>query len=71
MLALAGIFLVTPFVLIALLCVGLGPPWVATAAENQMRYLVLSAMSIAIVVGFVVFREALGEAESCWRVRST
>ena len=62
MLALAGIFLVTPFALLALLWVGLGPPWVATPAENQMRYLVLTAMSIAIVVGFVVLREALGEA---------
>lgn len=60
--ALAGIFLITPFALLALLWVGLGPPWVATAAENQMRYLVLAAMSIAIVAGFVVLREALGEA---------
>lgn len=63
LLALAGIFLITPFVLLALLWVGLGPPWVATAAENQMRYLVLAAMTIAIVVGFVVLREALGDAD--------
>jgi hypothetical protein len=61
--ALAGIFLIAPFALLALLWVGLGPPWVATAAENQMRYLVLAAMTIAIVVGFVVLREALGEAD--------
>ena len=67
MLALAGIFLVTPFALLALLWVGLGPPWVATAPENQMRYLVLSAMSIAIVLGFVVLREALGEADQKFR----
>jgi hypothetical protein len=59
----AGIFLVTPFALLALLWVGLGPPWVATPAENQMRYLVLAAMAIAIVVGFVVLREALGEVD--------
>lgn len=63
LLARAGIFLTTPFALLALLWVGLGPPWVATPAENQMRYLVLTAMSIAIVVGFVVLREALGEAD--------
>jgi hypothetical protein len=63
LLALAGIFLITPFALLALLWVGLGPPWVATPAENQMRYLVLTAMAIAIVVGFVVLREALADAD--------
>jgi hypothetical protein len=61
LLALAGIFLITPFALLALLWVGLGPPWVATPPENQMRYLVLAAMTIAIVLGFVVLREALDE----------
>ena len=63
LLALAGIFLITPFALLALLWVGLGPPWEATPAENQMRYLVLTAMAIAIVLGFVVLREALGNAD--------
>ncbi len=63
LLTLSGIFLITPFALLALLWVGLGPPWVATPAENQMRYLVLAAMTIAIVVGFVVLREALGESD--------
>ncbi|HWY51553.1 MAG TPA: hypothetical protein VNW72_08730 [Chthoniobacterales bacterium] len=63
LLALAGIFLVTPCALMALLWPGLGPPWVATPPENQMRYLVLAAMTISIVVGFVVLREALGEAD--------
>jgi hypothetical protein len=67
LLALAGIFLITPFALLALLWVGIGPPWVATPPENQMRYLVLSAMSIAIVVGFVVLREVLGEADKKFR----
>src|SRR3954466_2437986 len=38
-LALAGTLLVAPFAYIALLWVGIGPPWVATAADNQMRYL--------------------------------
>ena len=63
LLALAGIFLVTPLALMALLWPGLGPPWVATPPENQMRYLVLAAMTISIVVGFVVLREALGEED--------
>jgi len=66
-LALSGILLITPFALLALLWVGLGPPWQATPAENQMRYLVLTAMAIAIVVGFVVLREALGEADVKFR----
>ena len=65
--ALSGILLITPFALLALLWVGLGPPWQATPAENQMRYLVLTAMAIAIVVGFVVLREALGEAGEQFR----
>jgi hypothetical protein len=39
LLAIAGIFLITPFALLALLWVGLGPPWEATPPENQMRYL--------------------------------
>jgi hypothetical protein len=63
LLAIAGIFLITPFALLALLWVGLGPPWEATLPENQMRYLVLAAMTIAIVVGFVVLRQALGDAD--------
>jgi hypothetical protein len=67
LLALAGVFLTTPFALLALLWVGLGPPWVATPPENQMRYLVLTAMSIAIAVGFVVLREALGEEDKKFR----
>jgi len=67
LLALSGILLITPFALLALLWVGLGPPWQATAPENQMRYLVLTAMAIAIVVGFVVLREALGNADEQFR----
>lgn len=61
-LGLAGALLVAPFTIVALLWVGLGPPWVATAAENQMRYLVLIVMAGAVAVGFVVLREALSEA---------
>jgi len=63
LLALTGILLITPFALVALFWVGIGPPWVATPVENQMRYLVLTAMAIVIVAGFVVLREALGNAD--------
>src|SRR5207249_8506518 len=62
LLGLAGTLLVTPFALVALLWVGLGGPWQATAAENQMRYLVLIVMASAIAGGFVVLREALSQA---------
>src|SRR5438105_8364590 len=62
LLGLAGTLLVTPFALVSLLWVGLGGPWQATAAENQMRYLVLIVMAAAIAGGFVVLREALSEA---------
>src|SRR5438270_12534902 len=62
LLGLAGTLLVAPFALVALLWVGLGGPWQATAAENQMRYLVLIVMATAIAGGFVVLREALSEA---------
>ena len=58
----AGTLLVTPFALVALLWVGLGGPWQANAAENQMRYLVLIVMATAIAGGFVVLREALSQA---------
>src|SRR5437667_7391439 len=62
LLGLAGTLLITPFALVALLWVGLGGPWQATPAENQMRYLVLIVMATAIAGGFVVLREALSEA---------
>lgn len=62
LLGLAGTLLVTSFALVALLWVGLGGPWQATPAENQMRYLVLIVMASAIAGGFVVLKEALSEA---------
>ena len=62
LLALAGILLVTPFALVALLWVGLGGPWQASPTENQMRYLVLMVMATGVTGGFVVLREALSEA---------
>jgi hypothetical protein len=60
--ALGGALLVAPFALVALLWVGLGTPWEASARENQMRYLVLIAMAVAEVGGFVVVCGALNEA---------
>src|SRR5437667_7795480 len=62
LLGLAGTLLVTSFALVAFLWVGLGPPWQANPAENQMRYLVLIVMATAIAGGFVVLREALSQA---------
>jgi hypothetical protein len=57
--ATAGTLLVLPFSLMALLWVGLGPPWQATAVENQMRYVVLVTMAAAVVGGCVALKEAL------------
>jgi hypothetical protein len=62
LLGMGGTLLVTPFALVALLWVGLGGPWQATASENQMRYLVLIVMASAIAGGFVVLREVLSQA---------
>jgi len=62
LLGLAGTLLVTSFAPVALLWVGIGGPWQATAAENEMRYLVLIVMAAAIAGGFVVLREALSGA---------
>jgi hypothetical protein len=61
-LALAGGFLITPFALVALFWVGVGPPWIASPAENVMRYLVLLVSSIAVSGGFIVLKNALSEA---------
>jgi hypothetical protein len=61
-LALAGALLLTPFTLVALFWVGLGPPWEATPPENVMRYLVLLVSSIAVTGGFVLLKEALSDA---------
>jgi hypothetical protein len=63
----SGVFLVTPFALVSLLWVGLGPPWVATPPENVMRYIVLLGSSIAVTGGFVVLKDTLSEAgERCY-----
>lgn len=60
--ALAGALLISPFAVISLLWVGLGTPWDATPAENQMRYLVLLFGSIAVTTAFIILKEALGDA---------
>src|SRR5207237_8022545 len=60
LLGLAGTLLVTSFAPVALLWVGIGGPWQATAAENEMRYLVLIVMAAAIGGGFVVVRGGIG-----------
>ena len=68
-LALAGTLLLTPIAMVALFWVGIGAPWVASAAENQMRYLVLIAMALAAAGGFVALKEALNQASE--RLHST
>jgi hypothetical protein len=68
-LALAGTLLLTPFAMVALFWVGIGGPWAASAAENQMRYLALIAMALATTGGFVVLKEALSQASE--RLHST
>lgn len=62
LLALTGALLLTPFTLVALFWVGLGPPWEATPPENVMRYLVLLVSSIAVTGGFVLLKDALSDA---------
>lgn len=61
-LGLAGMLLIIPSTLAALLWVGLAPPWQATPLENRMRYLVLLIDSVAVTAGFVIFEQVLREA---------
>jgi len=60
-LAVAGGLLVMAWALLALLP-GMGTPWQATAAENQMRYVVLLLGTMSIAGGMVVLRQALSDA---------
>lgn len=55
--ALAGWMFIAPFLLFALLWVGLGPPWFATPEENRLRYVVLLACSVAVAMGSIAFAE--------------
>ena len=59
--ATAGLLLIMPWLLFSLLA-GFGNPWQATAAENHLRYLVLSISAIAVASGFILLKEALGQA---------
>ncbi len=61
MVATAGGLLITPWALFSFLA-GIGPPGGQTAAENQLRYLILLINAIAIAGGLVVLREALRKA---------
>lgn len=61
-LTIAGIFFLSPFVLMSLLWVGIGTPFEATATENRMRYVVLLASSVVVTVAFVLLKEELEEA---------
>ncbi len=58
-LALAGVLLIFPWTVIALLWVGLGAPFQATAAENYMRFLVLLTNVVVVAGAFVVMKEEL------------
>lgn len=58
-LALSGVFLIAPWAVIALLWVGLGAPFQASALENQHRYVVLVTNAALIGAGFMVLRDAL------------
>jgi hypothetical protein len=60
--ALAGTLLIAPWAVISLLWIGLATPWDATAAENEMRYLILLFGSIAVTSGFIVVERLLSEA---------
>jgi hypothetical protein len=60
-LAVAGGLLIAPWALFAVLA-GMGTPWQATHAENQLRYLVLLVNAIAVAGGLVVLTKALSDA---------
>lgn len=57
----AGVLLVAPFAMVALLWIGLGTPWDATPPENVMRYAVLLASAVAVTTAFVVLKEVLSD----------
>lgn len=59
--AVAGVLLIMPWVLFSWLA-GFGAPWLATAAENQLRYLVLLINAMVVAGGLIVLKEALSDA---------
>jgi hypothetical protein len=60
--ALAGSLFLLPWAVIALLWVGIGAPFQATPAENQMRFFVLIGSSVVMMSAFVALKEALSGA---------
>ena len=58
-LALAGVLLIAPWVLVALLWTGLGAPFQASAPENQQRYVLLCVNALLVGAGFMLLRDAL------------
>ena len=60
--ALAGSLFILPWAVIALLWVGIGAPFQATPAENQMRFLVLAGSSIVMTSAFIALKESLSGA---------
>lgn len=60
-LAIAGSLLIAPWALFSLLA-GFGPPWQATATENEFRYLVLLISTTAVTGGLIFLKELLNEA---------
>lgn len=57
--ALAGALLLAPWMLIAATWIGFGPPFQATLAENNQRFLLLVVNALLVGIGFVVLRESL------------
>jgi hypothetical protein len=61
-LSLAGVLLIAPWAIIALLWVGIGAPFQATNPENHMRYLVLLTNTVLVATGFIALKEVLHDA---------
>ena len=60
-LALAGVLMLSPWLLIGLLWTGLGAPFQASALENKHRYALLLVNALLVTAGLIVLRDALRE----------
>jgi hypothetical protein len=58
---LAAAFLLAPWLLVALPWTGIGPPFQASALENQHRYILLMVNALLVGAGLIVLRDALQE----------